>query len=204
MSLPSSHGAAPIELKCVIRGLEVCITGPPAEAADLLRHVTNWTGPTSSRDLSPAPTASSFDLVDPTPRSRAPTTVRETRGQIESGFPGCPDHWIGKARKLCGSTLSGEERIRRAWKAGLWAAAFQQGRCASPNRTPSLDLRSRFYAVVRADGLQQPTLFLTANSYFRCVGDLRTSSSISHAFPSELESAVFFDAAGVLTFNKEQ
>ena len=200
MSLPSTHGVGTIELKCHIRGLEVTISGPSAEASDLLRHVTSWTGP---RESSPAPTSTSFEFVDSHPQAASSVSVGETRAQIEASFPACPGLWFAKAKKLCGSAKSGEERIARAWKAGLWASAVKQGRVRSPNRTPPLDLRSRFYAVVRAEGLQQPTLFCSANSYFRAVGDLQTSTSISQAFPSELEASIYFDAAGVDHFDKQ-
>lgn len=201
MSLPSTYGVGTIELKCHIRGLEVTISGPSSEAADLLRHVTSWSGP---RDSSPAPTSTSFEFVDSQPQPTPSVPVGETRDQIEAGFPPCPALWFGKARRLCGSALSGEERISRAWKAGQWAAAVAEGRVRSPNRSSTLDLRSRYYAVLRADGLREPTLFQSANSYFRTVGDLRTSTSISHAFPSELEATIYFDAAGVDHFDKQQ
>eukprot|EP00434_Breviolum_minutum_P010153 symbB.v1.2.008961.t1/scaffold508.1/size221222/10 len=142
----------------------VTISGPSSEATDLLRHVTSWSGP---RDSSPAPTSTSFEFVDPQPQPSTSVPVGETRDQIEAGFPPCPALWFGKARRLCGSALSGEERISRAWKAGQWAAAVAEGRVRSPNRSSTLDLRSRYYAVLRADGLREPTLFQSANSYFR-------------------------------------
>ena len=78
--------------------------------------------------------------------------------------------------------------MKRAWKAGQWAKAVEFGRIRSPNRTPQLDLRPRFFAVVRARGVTTPTLCRSSGTYWGIVGDLSSSSSISHGFPSELES----------------
>ena len=137
--------------------------------------------------------SNSFEFVDPQPQPLSSVPVGETRDQIEASFPACPSLWFGKAKRLCGSALT-----------GLWAAAVLQGRIATLNRSSTLDLRSRFYAVLRADRLREKTLILSAHSYFQAVGDLKTSTSIFHAFPSELEATIFFDAAGVDHFEKEQ
>ena len=102
------------------------------------------------------------------------------------------------ASRLSGSKLSGEGRLERAWKAGCWASVVQAGRIGSPNSTPALDLRSRFYAVLAAPGLEHPTIYRSSTSYWRVVGSLRNSPAISHSFPSEIEAKVYLAAAGVV------
>lgn len=72
----------------------------------------------------------------------------------------------------------------------------------SPNRTPPLDLRARYYAVLRAEGLGCPTIFKTAKSYCDVVGNMEGSTSISHAFPSEQEARIYF--AEIIDFDLQQ
>ena len=80
-------------------------------------------------------------------------------------------------------------------------ASVREARVGSPNRTPSIDLRPRFYAVLRAEGLEVPTIFRSSGGYWRCIGGaLETSSSISHSFPSEQEAKIYLRAAGVTDF----
>ena len=99
-----------------------------------------------------------------------------------SSFSACPSHLRALGSKLVGASLSGAGRIDRAWTAGRWARAVSDSRVHSPNRTPPLDLRSRFYSVVRADGLDRPTIFCSPTSYRRAIGSLENSSSISQSF----------------------
>ncbi len=191
MSLPSTHGDVPIDLRCTIRGLEERISGPSAEATELLRYITAWPGPS---DSSPTPTSTSFEFVPHSPPPNLPIESGSgfrTRAAIEADFPHCPAAWLCQARKLGGGVQTGEERVLRAWKAGCWALAVLRDQCSSPNHSPKIDHRPRVYAVIRATGLEGPTLFFSARSYFRAVGDLKTSSSISHGFPSELEAATY-------------
>jgi len=98
--------------------------------------------------------------------------------------------------KLTGATLSGSARIDRAWVAGCWARAVRDKRVHSPNRTPPLDLRSRFYAVARANSVVGPVIFRSSASYWRALGTLEGSNSISQSFPSETEAKVYLLAAG--------
>eukprot|EP00435_Cladocopium_sp_Y103_P071639 s475_g38.t1 len=129
---------------------------------------------------------------------RRTTPVRETRDQIAATFTTCP----GTVRAL-GSRLQGTDRdclhcIDRAWVAGQWAKAVleERERVHSPNRTPPLDLRSRFYAVARCNGLSRPTIFKSSTSYWRHIGSLEGSLSVSQAFPSETEASVYLRSAG--------
>ena len=66
--------------------------------------------------------------------------------------------------------------------------------------TPQLHLRPRHYVVLRADGLQTPTIFRSAKSYWGVVGDLVGSKSISHAIPSEQEAKIYLAGANVCDY----
>jgi len=57
-------------------------------------------------------------------------------------------------------------------------------------------LRSRFYAVARADNLECPVVFKSLASYRRGVGNLEGGSSVSQSFPSEAEAKIYLLAAG--------
>ena len=130
--------------------------------------------------------------------------LAETRAEIEATFDSFPPHLLDSAKKLSGSALSGEDRVRRARKAGKWAKSVADGRCGSPNRTPQLDLRPRFYAVFRASRVSLPTLCRSTGTYWSIVGELSSSDSITHGFPSELESKIYFAGAGVSDYDSRQ
>ena len=195
-------GSETIELACRLGELQITIRGPPEQATAFLVDIT---GRPNYRSLSPsAATDRSFELVskgqpEPTVRAR-----QETRAEIEASFERCPASLLAQSNRLSGSATSGADRVQRAWKAGQWARAVDQGRVRSPNRSPQLDLRARFYVVYKADTLEQPTIFRSATSYWRVVGDLQESTSISHAFPSEQEAKVYLAGAGVRDFTTKQ
>lgn len=129
--------------------------------------------------------------------SRSRSEEGETREEIERTFSPCPSEFLAGARRLSGSCFSGESRLRRAFRAGQWARATIEGRIHSPNRSEQLDLRSRFYVVLRTGLSSTPRAFSSSNSYWRCVGQLSGSSSVSHAFPSEAEARAYCGGAGV-------
>ena len=189
------NGDEDIELVCNFRDLRVTIVGPASQASELLQHITRL-----GRAPSPTPTDGSFVVVtnevEAPSSSTAAATRPETRAEIEATFDSCPGTFLSLAGKLCGSTSSGKERLERAWRAGQWAKAVKVQRVRSPNRTPALDLRSRFYAVVTAERVVHPTIFRSANSYWRAIGSFAGSSSISHSFPSEIEAKVYLAGAG--------
>jgi hypothetical protein len=58
--------------------------------------------------------------------------------------------------------------------------------------------------VVRASNITGSALCKSAAAYWRIIEDLAQSSSISHAFPSEIEAQVYFAGAGVLDFDTRQ
>ena len=69
-------------------------------------------------------------------------------------------------------------------------------RVSYPDRTPQLDLRNRFYIVLRAPGLESPQLFSNFSAYRNCVRD-HTGGSVSHGFPSQAECRIYCAAAGL-------
>lgn len=183
---PTGRDDDQIELAVRFRDLRISIFGPADQATGLLQQITRLRDQPLPvvRTLSPTPTEASFDFVPfvvaeelPTSSHRLPGPV-ETRDQILSSFEDCPAHFFGQARRLVGSITSGAERGKRAWVAGQWAKAVVAKRVHSPNRTTPLDIRSRFSAVVRAERVQSPTLFLSSGSYWAKIGDL------SRALPS--------------------
>ena len=195
-----------IELRCSIGSLRVTIQGPADQATRLLQLITS----PAARAASPG-SSTGFEFVEPPQPSAEPAHLRspprtrspgfsETRAEIEASFPPCPADHLVVARRLVGASLSGEARVKRAWLGGQWARAVAEQRAPSPNKLVGLDLRNRFYAVLFAEDLEKPTIFQSAHSYFRCVGDLRTSKAISHAFPSEQEARIYLLAAGATDF----
>ena len=197
------HGVAIVELSCRVGDLQITVRGPLDQAAAFVRSCT---GDSSSPERRGGGSETSFDLVSEAPASAA-ETVRpafESRDQIQASFLPCPAILVAQGDRLTGAALSGPERVKRAWTAGQWGQAVLQGRAASPNRTPQLGIKSRFYVVLRADGLSKPTLFKSARSYWAVVGELESSSSVSHAFPSEQEAKVYLEGAGISSFDTRQ
>lgn len=180
------------EITVRIRDLSITVRGPASQAAELVGSLARQHS-SSTRPSSPAPSDSRYSFVEPEPvRGR-----RETREEIERTFSPCPSEFLAGARRLSGSCFSGESRLRRAFRAGQWARATIEGRIHSPNRSEQLDLRSRFYVVLRTGSSSTPRAFSSSNSYWRCVGQLSGSSSVSHAFPSEAEARAYCGGAGV-------
>ena len=88
--------------------------------------------------------------------------------------------------------------------AGQWAKAVSEGRIQTPSKSAQIDLRPRFYAIVRAPNLSGSTICKSAASYWRIIEELAESTSISHGFPSETEAQVYFAGAGVVDFETRQ
>ena len=208
MSRAPGHDVEPLDLTCHFRDLRVSVRGPPDQVSELVQVLTAHF---SARDHpASCPSECSFDFVEPvvslpeSTSSPAPAPCSETRDSIAAGFPPCPEDYLALSNRLGGANLSGTERIKRAWTAGLWAKAVVDSRIKTPNRSVQLDLRPRFYAVLRAPKISGPVLCLSANTYWRIVGKLQDSDSISHAFPSELEAKVYFAGASAPSFETQQ
>eukprot|EP00435_Cladocopium_sp_Y103_P059902 s1225_g21.t1 len=197
MSRGPSAEPGTIELSVSLPGgLSVRITAPASAsslATQLLSHVAAF------EPVSPAP--SEFEVLSSvgasSPRGSVLSRPLETRDQIRRSFGTCPPALFGFSPRLCGSSLSGRARVERAWLCGQWAAAVRANRIHSPDRTEPIDLKSRYYAVLRARGLSKPTIFKSSAGYWACIGRLETSDSISQAFPSETEARIYLQSAGV-------
>ena len=190
----SSHDDV-IEASVELPGLRVSVSGSPAKVADFVRFAASYT---ADRARSPDPSVGSFELLSEAsglPASSSRPGL-ESRDQISASFPPCPVHLLAGASRLTGASISGRARLLRAWTAGLWARAVLEGRAFTPNRTPPLDLRSRFYAVARADRVDVPVIFRSSASYWRAIGSLESGDSVSQSFPSEAEAKVYLCAAG--------
>lgn len=208
MQQPATHGDEVLELSCALRGLFITVRGPSSQVVDFVRFVSDTYNPATAQ-LSSAPSSHSFDLVSElpaSPRSSVPaggsvgSSAAETRAQIESTFIPAPAEQLQFASRLVGSSISGIDRVKRAWLAGQWAAAVAAGRVPTPNRSSQLDLRSRFYSILRAPGLSGTVICKSATTYFRIVGRIQDNDSISHAFPSEIEAKIFFAGASAPSF----
>ena len=198
--IQGTNGQDHVDLVCTVGELRVTISGPPTQATRLLQRIL---------DLDPAVPAtdpSISSLVDPVGFDSLPGPQQssETRDEIEESFVQCPERFLQLASRLSGSATSGEERIRRAWRAGQWAGAVLGGRISTPNRSPRIDLRPRCYVVLQASGLETPTLCRSAGTYWGLVGDFDHTSSVSHGFPSEQEAKVYIAGAGVVEFDTRQ
>ena len=191
----SSHDGH-VELSLEVSGLRVSISGPSSVAADLVCYLSDFR---PTRAASPSSSLGSFTRVSVVSSPEHPARsapVRETRDQIAASFVPCPLYIKALGNRLQGSERSVDVRIERAWTAGQWAGAVLQERVHPPNRTPPLDLRSRFYAVAKCEGLESPTIYKSSGSYWRRIGSLEGSHSISQSFPSEAESIIYLRAAG--------
>ena len=193
--MSSSHGEG-VEISVDLPGLHLVISGSPRRVGEFVRFAHTFPAP---RARSPTASAGSFELLSEAPdQSPPPSRVGfglESRDQISAGFAPCPARLLALGNKLSGASLSGRDRACRAWTAGLWAKAVLDSRVHSPNRTPPLDLRSRFYSVARADGVSCPVIFRSSASYWRALGSLE-GSSVSQCFPSESEARIYLQAAG--------
>lgn len=203
MSRVRSEEAASVELALDLPGnLRVVISGP-ASSSGLATQLFNHVAAFSPSGSDP----SEFELVtEPlaSPVGGARLSGLETRDQVRRSLSPCPKVLLESGVRLCGSSLSGKQRVLRAWTCGQWALAVKNNRIGRPDRTPPIDLKNRFYAVLQGPGLSKPTIFRSSAGYWNCIGSLAGSSSISQSFPSELEAKVYLQAAGEVEFDFAQ
>ena len=103
----------------------------------------------------------------------------EPRVEIQNSFDECPHYLVAGGSKLFVASLSGAYRVCRARLAGQWASAVASVRAT----TPQLGLRSGFRIVLRADRIQKPTIYKSADRMLAVCWELSQSNSISHSFP---------------------
>eukprot|EP00435_Cladocopium_sp_Y103_P041017 s1573_g11.t1 len=146
-----------LELSISVRGLDITVRGPADRVPEALSLIT---GSLAGLPALQSPSERSFEVVSSVDSvSAEPVPRLETREEIAGTFQPCPGHWTSQASRLGGSIESGRQRVKRAWLAGQWARAVLDSRARSPNRSEPLDLRSRFYAVVRCESLDCPVVF---------------------------------------------
>ena len=186
-----------IELAAQFRGLQITIRGPSGEATEALSLIT---GALAGR---PASAADSVGLgsvpepsVDFSTEASFVSSSAEPRRDIPSTFEACPAGVLAGASRLSDCNgFSKRDRLLRAWTAGCWARAVLAGHLQIPVRTPQLPIRSRYYAILRAEGVDTPVIFQSSVSYWRALrGTL--GDSITHSFPSETEARAYVRAAG--------
>ena len=119
------------------------------------------------------------------------------RSEVRESFPPLPGVLLETCRNLRGGSLSWQERALRAWEAGCWARAVLDGAVPTPNSLAQVGLQSRFYCVIAAEGLSDPCVVRSFAAYKAIVGELRRGGSLSHGFPSEAESRLYFAGAGL-------
>lgn len=189
-----------IELAAAFRGLQITIRGPANQASEALSQITGALAgrPASSGSLESAPSSDTAGPVVSTPSGDW-----RTRAEVEAGFLPCPEHLLAASSRLAGSPESARARISRAWLAGCWARAVLDNLVPTPNRTTKLELRSRYFVVLRCQSLSSPVVFQSTSSYWRALqegrpadADVFGEGSLSHAFPSETEARTYLRAAG--------
>lgn len=190
-----------VELTLQLSGLQVTVRGPLDRASRFVQQVSDLQrGPPSTPRASSGASPGLRENGSATPSTvgQARTPFSETRASILASFPDCPEHLLQLAcARLGGPRQHCEVRAARAWVAGNWARAVVEGRVSSPNRTPTIDLRNRFWAVVRCSRCRAPRIFTSSAAYHRALGPLEDSDSLSQAFPSETEARIYLEAAGV-------
>lgn len=201
MSVVSAPGT--IEITVQLGELSVTVRGPAVQASELVADLSRNYSRGYPVEESQA-SESQYSLVEetsrvPTRRAPAPTPEPrlETREEIERTFETCPDYLYTLGNRLAGSAWSSAGRIERAWKAGQWAKAVIAGRAQSPNRTPQIDLRPRYYVILKSDRVPEPVCYQSSGSYWRVIGSLQGSTSVSHSWPSEAEARTYCSGAGV-------
>ena len=208
-----------VSLVARIGSLEVSILGPVSEATELLHHLQAFRpqraevepetpSPVSQRPLPPSRTlsspgtASSSAYSASVPASQVPLPASgpelpRTRTDLARQFPPCPASVLRRATALQGgANISAQDRILRAWTAGLWAREVLDGHVGTPVPSERISLPSRVYCVL-GGGSARPAVYRTFRDYSAALGPLHLSASVSHGFPSEAEAQTYTEAAGL-------
>lgn len=111
-------------------------------------------------------------------------------------IPEVPAHAVGACARLTGSSLSPEQRAKRAWECGWWARFVLRGDLDKPRPSTPIDLPNNIYVVLRAPSISNPVQVRRASDYRALVGNFN-NSSLSHGFPSQAEAKVYCWGAGI-------
>eukprot|EP00438_Fugacium_kawagutii_P022810 Skav208202 [mRNA] locus=scaffold2026:165489:166076:+ [translate_table: standard] len=181
-----SHSASNAELTARVAALE-------SDVAELIATVSSLRLDTPGAD----PEDGGFQVVS------GPGAASSRGGGGGAGYnelalqiPEVPDFALGACARLSGSSLSSEQRARRAWESGWWARFVLRGDLSKPRPSAPIDLPNTVYIVLRAPTISSPVQVRRASDYRALVGNF-TSPSVSHGFPSQAEAKVYCWGADV-------
>ncbi|CAE7833938.1 unnamed protein product, partial [Symbiodinium necroappetens] len=92
------------------------------------------------------------------------------RQAIALAFPPLPDYLVDSCRQLSVGNLTPHQRANRAWLAGCWAKAVLEEQVDRPDPSEPLDVSSRYYCVLRADGVPSPVVCASLAAFRRVIG----------------------------------
>ena len=177
-------------LRAIANSLEAALNGAEAVSSAFAGPRAPDPGLSVDFDLESVPWAS-VGVSSGLSASRV-SSHDEVAQLLTSAPPAC--HQIGAALQC--SPEERNQRVQRAWEAGLWAKATLLGQIDRPRPTPKLDKRPVTYIILRAPGLAAPTRVATSAEYFQIIPRF-TPESVSHSFASLCEGKVYCLAAGV-------
>ena len=109
-----------------------------------------------------------------------------------------PSHVLGQASRLSSAGgLSGADRLRRAYAAGRSAAQVLRGDRRFPAAAAPLEVEKKFYAILRAQGLDRPAWTKSKRVLKATVGDPIGPDTLCFGVASTSECQAFLVGAGV-------
>ena len=103
----------------------------------------------------------------------------------------------GAGRLSASDGLDGAGRLRRAYEAGRQAARCVRGDVRFPDAAPPLSLDRKFYIIVRAPGLAQPTWTKSRQTFKKIVGNPTAEDAIFFGVPSASEAQAYLLGLGI-------
>ena len=122
---------------------------------------------------------------------------------LGSSAPGLPSQTqvpqivLDLARHIRACNLTAEERISRAWQAGVQAGDKVRGVRDFVDSQPRLSVPNRVYCILQTSAGVAPQVHHSFAAYKAVPGVLQGPKSVSHAFPSEAEARAYFAGAGI-------
>eukprot|EP00438_Fugacium_kawagutii_P004405 Skav208533 [mRNA] locus=scaffold3037:172332:179238:+ [translate_table: standard] len=164
MSEASSNDEDLIEISIRLRDLAITVSGARTATQDFVGELFR-----RERDRIAAPSQGSTGSAAAASEVASPARAggSESRAEIYASFGPIPLWILDQSSRLPGARDLAERRVRRAYLAGQWAGAVLAERTPSPNRSEPLNLRSRYYVVLRAEGLDRPACYTSSGSYWR-------------------------------------
>ena len=108
-----------------------------------------------------------------------------------------PQIVLDLARHIRACNLSAEDRISRAWQAGVQAGDKIRGVRDFVDSQPRLSVPNRVYCILQTSAGVAPQVHHSFAAYKAVPGVLQGPKSVSHAFPSEAEARAYFAGAGI-------